>query len=765
MCFTGMRCFEPAVLMTRNSWIIFCLAYIVGLLSTNLVAQSSLGMTGQQIFFLAGGLGGIVLTIALYFAASYSFVASPFKIKISIREWLGVAAIAILAVVYFQIRIPQPDSNDITYEVTSLRGTVVTVAGRVTTEPRLSENQKIKFLLDVTEVNQDSSISGKLYANVPLLQGTGIYPGERIKLRGILYIPQTANTPNGFDFQKYLARQGIFAGMQGLEVINYDRSKPRWGWWQLRQRVVRSILRGLGSPKGQLVSSMVLGRKAVDLPVDIRDRFIEAGLAHVLAASGFHVSLLLGLVLRFTTRFSAKSQLTIGMATLCLYLGLTGVQPSVLRACLMGSAVLIAYSKSTKVKPLGSLLLIGTIILLLNPLYINDLGFQLSFLATFGLIVTLPGLQTKLDWLPPTIATLIAVPVAASIWVLPLLSYVFNSVATYSVAINIICTPLIFIISLGGMISAIASLILPILGSAIAWLLFYPTSLLMAIVNFCTNLPGSSWAVGQISLRVLLTIYGLFVLVWLNQWWRKYIWLILLFILTLIAIPISYKHFNLTQITVLPTLPQPVVVIQDRGRVILINDAEPQAIKYTVLPFLQNQGINHLDYLIRLNPDAISGFEQLRDRYKIDNIISNFDSQRLFTSNNSETNLTQLERAIKTDTFTISFENSLSILNLQTATATWLLLGGTKPTEREIQQYIEQNQLSPKAITIVGSTVVPAWLELNPQNIIAQRRSPLIARQNTQNRDYYSLKQDGAVSWRPQNGFTKARVSTNNNIF
>jgi len=750
--------------MTRNSWIIFCLAYIIGLLSTNLVAQSSLGMTRQQILVLAGGLSGIVLINAIVLASWERYV-TRFKIKISVREWLGVAAIAILAVVYFQIRVPQPDSNDISYEVTSRRGTVVTVAGTVTTEPRLSENQKIKFLLDVAQVNNNSSVSGKLYTNVPLLQGTGIYPGDQIKLRGILYIPQTANTPNGFNFQKYLVRQGIFAGMQGLEIIDYGQSEPRWGWWQLRQRVVRSLLRGLDSPKGQLVSSMVLGRQAVDLPVNIRDRFLEAGLAHVLAASGFHVSLLLGIILRLTTRFTAKSQLIIGITTLCLYLGLTGVQPSVLRACLMGSAVLIALAKSTKVKPLGSLLLIGTIILLFNPLYINDLGFQLSFLATFGLIVTLPGLQGKLDWLPPTVATLIAVPVAASIWVLPLLSYVFNSVATYSVAINIICTPLILVISLGGMIGAIVSLILPILGSAIAWLLFYPTSLLMAIVNFCTNLPGSSWAVGQISLGVLLTIYGLFVLVWLNQWWRKYVWLILLFILTLITIPIGYKHFNLTQITVLPTLPQPVVVIQDRGRVILINDTQPQAIKYTVLPFLQNQGVNHLDYLIRLNPDTTSGWLQLRDRYKIDNIISNFNSQRLFTSNNNEVNVAQLNGAITTDTFTISFENSLSILKLQTATATWLIVGEIQPKKSEIKQYIEQNQLSSKHIVIIGSSLDPEWLKLNPQNIIAQRRTPRITRQNIQNSYDYNLKQDGAISWTPQNGFTKARVTSNHNIF
>ena len=751
--------------MTRNNWIIFCWAYIVGLLSTSLVAKSVLGLTGQQLCLLAGGLGGITIVSAIAYKIWLRYGSQP-KIYLSLREWLAIGAISILAVVYFQLRIPQPDSNDISYQAKALNGEVVTVAGKVIAEPKLSASQEIKFWLAAEEINDNQSVSGKLYANVPLLQGTGINLGEELKLRGILYIPQGAVTPNGFDFKRYLARQGIFAGMQGIEVVDYDNPEPNWGWWKLRRRIVRSQLRGLGSPVGQLVSSMVLGRKAVDLPEDIRDRFIEAGLAHVLAASGFHVSLLLGLILKLTSRFAAKLRLTVGIVTLIVYLGLTGIQPSVLRACLMGIVVLIALTMDTKVKPLGSLLFVGTIILLFDPLLIDDLGFQLSFLATFGLIVTMPGLQNQLDWLPPTIATLIAVPVAASIWVLPLLSYVFNSVATYSVVVNIICTPLIILISLGGMISAIAALILPVVGSAIAWLLFYPTRLLMGIVNFFTNIPGSSWAIGQISLGTLLVIYGSFLLVWLNQWWRQRVWLVLLFILTLITIPIGYQHFNLTQITILPTQLEPAIVVQDRGKVILIDSGKPQAIKYTVLPFLAQQGINHLDYFIILNSNNALDWSQLRDRASVDNIILNSSSQHLFTSNSNKVNTHQLRRAIVTNSFKISFEDSLPILKLQTATETWLVLGKTEPHALKIQEYIEQNKSSSKPIVLIGSTIENKWLKLEPRSVIATNRPhQVVTRQNTLNSNYYSLKKHGAISWTPQNGFSPTRKISDNNIF
>ncbi len=746
--------------MNRHSWIILCLAYIVSLLSTNLFAFSSSGFTGQQLIWLVAGLislSAIAVLVDNGFGTSKPPRLNALEIfKRVYKQWLGTAIVAILAIVYFHVRIPQPQGNDISYQVTTSDSEFVSVAGKVLTEPRLNDNQRLKFLLEAYKVGDKEQVSGKLYATLPLLQGTGIYPGQNLKLKGSLYLPQAAKTPSGFDFKEYLARQGVFAGIQGFEAV-LSEQEPSWGWWKLRRRIVRSQLKVLGSPMGQLVSSMILGRKAVDLPTDIRDRFIEAGLAHVLAASGFHVSLLLGIILKITNRFAAKPRLVIGIGTLLVYLGLTGIQASVFRACLMGVAVLIALVMETKVKPLGSLLLAATIILLFNPLFISDLGFQLSFLATLGLIVTMPGLIAQLDWLPPTIATLVAVPLAATLWVLPLLSYKFNSVATYSVIVNIICTPLITVISLGGMISAIAALIMPILGSAIAWILLYPTLLLMAVISFFTNLPGSSWAIGQISLGVLLTIYGLFLLVLVSNWWRKHLKLVLLGVLTLIIVPVTYQHLNLTQITVLPAHPEPIIVIQDRGKVVLINTGEPKNIKYSLLPFLTNQGINQINYAINSSPGFQSNWSAISDRLSIEHFVSNLNSKPL-TPFNNQTQV-QFERVIATKSLTISFDAQLSILKLDTAMNTWLILNNTKPDADRLQQYIQASS-NQKPLIFVGAKIVAAWFKLQPQSIIASNQPPEITRRDTDKIQVYNL-QDGVVHWTPHNGIETLVADTN----
>ena len=745
--------------MIRRFAIALCLSYIIGLLCISFNSFSSNGL--QVLPFL---MTAVVSMIAVY-ALGFLEYPTPLKLKaiasriaIDYRLYLAAVLISWLAIVYLQLRLPQPKVNDISYQVTATRSDVVSVTGKVLSEPRLNDAQRLKFVFKAMTVKdswgEPESVSGKLYATIPLLQGTGLHPGMKLNLAGVLYLPQAANRAGGFDFQKYLSRQGIFAGIQGFTAsFKSDQSESGWGWWRLRQRIVRSHLRGLGSPVGQLVSSMVLGRKAVDLSAGLRDRFIEAGLAHVLAASGFHVSLLLGITLKLTSRLAAKPRLTIGIGTLIIYLGLTGIQASVFRACLMGLAVLIALTKETKVKPLGSLLLAATIILLFNPLFIQDLGFQLSFLATLGLIVTMPGLQKRLDWLPPTVATLVAVPLAASVWVLPLLSYGFNRVAVYSLAVNIICTPLIILVSLGGMVSAIGALILPALGSAIAWLLYYPALLLISIIKLFTSLPGSSWAVGQISLATLLIIYAVYILVWLNQWWRDRLALVCLFVLTLVIIPLAYQHFNLTQITVLPGKTAPILVVQDRGEVVLINSGDSKTVKYGLLPLIDDLGINQIDYAFDFDPQGKNNWQQLSDRLTIKNFANHPDLQHSFLPTNKKTLTQNIRREIATKSFKISFDPYLSLLRLETATANWLIFNHTQPNA-DLLAYIQINKLQRKSLVLVGNKAETAWQELQPQTIITLKKQNQLPQQNQ-----YSLKQHGAIAWTPQTGITLLKTN------
>ncbi|MGK7871989.1 MAG: ComEC/Rec2 family competence protein [Xenococcaceae cyanobacterium] len=764
--------------MNRNSWTILCLAYVIGLLSTEIWGFPNPNPSWQQWTAIATGLG-----LSSIFAAMV--VPRFWRTGPRWRLWLSAGLVALLAAVYFQVRVPQPDVNDISQRFAAVEvnssSQLVTVEGKVLNQPRLTPSQRVRFWFEAKQLNDaegkeeaagSQSVTGKLYVTLPLLQGTGLYPGQKLAVTGILYQPKPASNPGAFDFQAYLARQGAFASLKGLRVIFEDEGQGQpWGLWRLRQRIIRAQVRWLGSPAGPLVSSMVLGRRAVDLPKDIHDQFMQAGLAHMLAASGFHVSLLLGVVLVLLKRFFWLSQLIIGLSTLVLYIGLTGVQPSVMRAGFMGVGVLIGLVMERKVRPLGALLLTATILLLWNPLWIWDLGFGLSFLATLGLIVTVPALQKRLDWLPLAIATVVAIPIAASLWTLPLLMHLFPVVATYSIPVNIVTAPFTALISLGGMISALVALIWPLAGSAIAWLLYYPTHLLIGMVKFFTMLPGSSFAVGRIPLELLLFIYGLIFLVWLSKWWQRRWQLVGLFAVTLVVVFIWYSQLTLVQVTVLAAKGEPVLVIQDRGKVTLVNSGEADTTRYTVLPFLAEQGINKIDCAVALESESsgFSGWSEISASLPVKSFFRHLAVQPVDSEGDwveapqGEYQPLSMDETVSVGSTAIKLISAEPpVLQLQILDLTWFLLASSQPVkgnEVAIPEYLQEQEsnFTPQVLLWSGRSLRTEWLEaLEPMVAIASSSTvEKNTRQQLQEKQIqlYWTGRDGAIQWTPKGGF------------
>src|SRR4028118_152694 len=717
--------------MNQATGVIFCLAYILGLISTA-VPWGRYGILAL----------GIAVAIALP-KLLRTFTKNSVKVtkkrrrrqkenaleepldareELSLLEmlprakwvWAVAGLVAFLASVYFAVRSPQPAINDISKLIPAGGNTqevAVTVRGRVVSTPRLTRSGRSQFWLEtdlVSEINGGEGgvvvnrpVSGKLYVTVPLQQATSLYADNTIAVVGSLYKPQPPSNPGAFDFQAYLAREGAFAGLKGRQIywrrenaiadVNRVNNQADAFWepsgmrpstiQAMRQRIVRSQLSQLNVPEGPLISAIALGKQAVDLPYNIRDSFLQAGLAHAIAASGTQVSMVLALVLALTRHFSKQLQFSFGVGALFLLVGLTGFEASVCRAALMGFGTLFALVLNRQVKPLGLLLIAATILLLVNPLWIWDLGFQLSFLATLGLIVTTPPLMAKLEWMPPAIASIVVVPIAASVWVLPLLLYVFSVVSPYSILVNIIAAPLLWILSIGGMISALAGLIFPPAGSVLAQLLDYPAKGLIAIAEYFSQLPGNSVAVGQVSVFQLIALYSLICWVWIGgkssatsrvrdladgrnkeQVREKKpskargkkgksrvitlpvfssAWILPLAVVAamgIIVLPAWHVQASLFQITLLATSGEPVFVIQERGEVALINSGDENTVRFTVLPFLQQQGINSVNFAIATHGHlGLSGGRgKLLERLPIKTFYDNNAPKQIHRGSNQE---------------------------------------------------------------------------------------------------------------------------------
>ncbi len=779
--------------MIQASGVIICLGYIFGLLFTTVPRGG--------VWVLALGV-----VLAVTFTIRRSTLRKPpqnpkkplANIKTAPqllqttpkpRVWLVAGVVGLLASLYFQARIPQPGVNDVSKFIPSDNSNhqeqLFIVRGQVTSTPRLTRNNRGQFWLAATQIDEvkndngptsvSKGVTGRLYVTVPLLETTGLYPNQQIAVTGILYQPKPASNPGTFDFQQFLKQQGAFAGLSGRRVSILDE-EHKWGWWKVREQIVRSHVRGLGIPNGPLVSAMVLGSKAVDLPYDIRDLFVVTGLAHVLGSPGLKTSLILSVVLGLTRRSTRVTQFTLGSIALIIFLGLTGFQPPVLKAVIMGLAALIGVGLKRKVKRLGTLLVAAVLLLLFNPLWIWDLGFQLSFLATLGLIVTVRPLIQRLDWLPPAIASLIALPLAATIWTLPLLLHVFSVVAVYSLPLNILVCPFISIITIGGIISALASLILPDVASTLASLLYHPTHLFIQLVGFFAKLPGASIAVGSISTGQMLAIYTLIILAWLIPWWQKRWWFAGLISVGLVLIPIWHAN-TLFRITVLASGGEPVLVIQDQGKVTLINSGDEGTGRYTILPFLQQQGVNQIDWAIAtdfqgqgsnswvevlqrlpvkvfyqysLKPE--SSLVNLGIQTEVQNQKGNYQPLIVGQTVNAGTTIAQL------------INDQLPILQLNILGQSWLLVGNLKPDE--LSQLVKSGALPhPQVLWCLGESLKELVQTLQPQVAIASYTTldrQTLSELNQSPTKVFLTARDGAIQWTPNGQFEAFIQATEN---
>jgi competence protein ComEC len=779
--------------MIQVSGVIISLAYILGLLFTVVpgggIWMVVLGVLGAIIFSRRRAISrrkpqSTTSTLAKGQAAPLPSALPHHRI------WLIAGVVGLLASFYLQFRVPQPGENDISKLVppasNNTQAQLVIVRGKVENTPRLTRSQRGQFWLDAEQVSEvtnnqqppgsSKAVTGKLYVTVPILQSTGLYPGQQVAITGILYAPKPPANPGGFDFRKYLQQQGAFAGFSGRLVNVADEERP-WGWWEVGQKIVRSQVRWLGVPEGPLVSAMVLGSKVVDLPYDTRDLFVKAGLAHAIAASGFQTSLLLGLVLGITKRASRKTQFIAGSFVLLLFLSLTGFQASVLRAVLMGFAALIGIGLKRQVKQLGSLLVAAVILLLINPLWIWDLGFQLSFLATLGLIVTVPAINKGLQWMPSAIASVIAVPLAATIWTLPIQLSVFGVVPAYSLLLNILSTPLITIISIGGMVSAIVALILPDLGSVVAGVLHYPTHWLIQLVGFIGNLPGNSLAVGKIAIWQLLTVYALILLVWWVKWWQKRWWFAGLLGIIFIFLPIWHSASNLFRITVLAAEEEPVLVIQDQGKVTVLNSGDRGTGQFAIAPFLQQQGVNKIDWAISssFQPSESNAWLEIMEQLPIKVFFDYSPAPEIALTTKAIYQELQQQKGmyqplsvgqtVKTESLVAQLINQeIPILQMQIRGQFWLFVGNQN--QAELDKLIKSGKLpDPQVLWYTGKSLKNLLTALEPPVAIAGNPNfssqDLSAISEMKTQVFFSDR-SGAIQWTPNGKFESLIQDTEN---
>jgi competence protein ComEC len=346
---------------------------------------------------------------------------------------------------------------------------------------------------------------------------------------GVLEVPEAARNPYAFNYKKYLYFQRIHWLLKPHTLsLDHCRSTPLSFYEKLiavREKGIAYIEQYFPSATIGIVQALVYGERE-QMSETILEGYQKLGLIHLLAISGLHVTMLIGMSFFLAIRIgmTRETAALLLIFLLPLYTVLTGASPSVVRASLMAGIVLISLKWPTKLLPIDSLSTTCIIMLLLNPYALFQAGFQLSFIATLGLILSSHMILQQSS----PLLQLVSTTVIAQLSSLPLLLYHFFEISLLSFPLNLVFVPLYsFIILPLSLISLIGHYLFTPVGKLFIFMLEKILLLTNQLIEFLAVHSSFSLTLGRPSSLMLFfyCIAILFVFVEfekMSQGWRKY---------------------------------------------------------------------------------------------------------------------------------------------------------------------------------------------------------------------------------------------------
>ena len=471
--------------------------------------------------------------------------------------------------------------------------------------------------------------------------------GDRILIACYLESLPGARNPGEFDYGRYLALNGI-QGFVTVRDTNSIRLLSRSGTLTFSELaasaqndIYRVFDRYHGPSEASFLKGVVFGYRG-DLSAEVKQAFMDTGTIHILAVSGSNVvvvALIFYSLVGFL-RVPSRIAIALTMVGLLWYMVMTGLSPSVIRATIMAASVLVGNVFGRKGDIYNSLAFAALIMLIWDPMFVLDVGFQLSFAAVLSIVYFYPRLEPLIDHLPARLIRiklvdsalkLFAVSVAAQIGTLPFSAYYFGQISIISIVANLIVVPVSGFNTLLGFATLGAAQISDWFASCYAVLNDLLVSWLLKFVLWCASVPyahvetlgtGALFAVAYYA-----AVAGLFNLHAPRVMVRASIIVLLGFNVSLYSSVFgrSEGKFTISVIDVgqgdaiLMELPNNRRVLVDTGPKIGQEDAGHK----TIAPLLKKRGIRALDAIILSHPhdDHIGGCVSLLRDVRVGSLV------------------------------------------------------------------------------------------------------------------------------------------------
>ncbi|WP_074572149.1 DNA internalization-related competence protein ComEC/Rec2 [Selenomonas ruminantium] len=411
------------------------------------------------------------------------------------QKWTGLA-LALLFFLLGMLRFLAVDTL-LAADISHLARETVKVEGILREEPRLSEDgqggQKQRYLIDVTRVKKQGEDwqkgSGGLYIYAHSHKAPTVQIGDKVSATGKVRSPHGYQNPGQIDTKMLLKSQGITAslsaGKQGIKVTAVDTAVFQRKLVEIRRHYRERMEQVMPKADAAAIFAMLFGGYD-GIKRELVEDFTAVGIVHILSVSGSHISLLAAVmaVLGTLLRLPKATTAVLVVALIIVYSLLAGAVPPVIRSAIMGALAFVALALDRERDARRILLLTGLVMLIISPLLLFHISFQLSFLATAGLLYLAPVWQNYMreHGCSKYLAAGISITMAAQLATLPILAWYFNQLSLSSLLANLIVVPLVELMIVLGLFAGVVAFILPFVGSVV----FVCDSLLLGIVTEMT---------------------------------------------------------------------------------------------------------------------------------------------------------------------------------------------------------------------------------------------------------------------------------------
>lgn len=579
-------------------------------------------MNGKLIYFSIASLLGVLCSLqsfALFFflAVLYTLMLVRFK-RLSYVQFLLLIGLFLFFLAVSQYIVNQnktktPDSASVFYlefiDDPIIDGDLLQIKVK-------DSKYREKYLLRYTIQSEQEK---------KLLENSNFF-GQKCKVSGSLEMPKQAKNENAFNYREYLKRNSIFWLLESKKMPLENCSQVKVNALSLLKEVrfkgISFLEKKFPPEVAALSSALIYGDRSLMTP-ELLTNYQNAGISHLLAISGLHVSLLVGMIFFIGIRLGVTRE-TMSTGILCflpVYAVLTGGSPSVIRAVVMIFLVMLTLKWKNKFKllPIDALSIAFSLNILLNPMVIFDVGFQLSFSVSAAIILSAHTIMHRYH---NNFVRMFMTTVCAQLAALPFLLYHFFGVTLLSIVINLLFIPLYSYIFLPGvyllfLIQILFGMVPSSLMKAFAYIVHVSNNLVQvfcefSFANFTPGRPGIPFLV--IDTVIILTIF----ILWERRGKQK---TIMILCSMLLLLPLCWNKLNpFGEVSVIDVGQGDSIFIHlpfDKGNYLIdtggtlpfgVETWQKRAKTFetgedVVVPFLKGKGITRIDKLILSHGD------------------------------------------------------------------------------------------------------------------------------------------------------------------